>query len=103
MQTKRDPIHPGEVLFEDFLQPLGVSQNRLAIAIGVDIARINNIVKGRRSITPDTALRLGRYLNTGPEVWLNLQQEYDLRIARRRIAKVLKRIEPVRPIENVSA
>lgn len=103
MKTKLTPIHPGEILLEDFLQPLGISQNRLAIAIGVDIARVNNIIKGRRVITPDTALRLGCYLNTGPEVWLNLQQEYDLRIARKRLAKQLKRIEPVRPIETVSA
>lgn len=102
MSKKLEPIHPGEILLEDFLKPLGISQNQLAIAIGVDIARVHNIVKGRRAITPDTALRLGRYLNTGPEVWLNLQQEYELRLTRRKLARELERIEPVQRTEAAS-
>lgn len=88
------PIHPGFILREDFMEPLGISQNRLSIAIGVDVRRINSIVQGKRSITPDTALRLGVYLKTGPKVWLNLQQEYDLRLAEREIEPILKKIEP---------
>lgn len=87
-------IHPGFILREDFMEPLGISQNRLSIAIGVDVRRINSIVQGKRSITPDTALRLGVYLKTGPKVWLNLQQEYDLRLAEREIESILKKIEP---------
>ena len=89
------PIHPGFILLEDFMAPLGLSQNRLSIAIGVDVRRINSIVQGKRAITPDTALRLGVYLKTGPRVWLNLQQEYDLRLAQREIEPLLKKIQPV--------
>ena len=77
------------------MEPLGISQNRLSIAIGVDVRRINSIVHGKRAITPDTALRLGVYFKTGPKVWLNLQQEYDIRIAESKLQRVLKRIEPV--------
>ncbi len=94
MKGKLKPIHPGFILREDFMAPLGISQNRLSIAIGVDVRRINSIVQGKRAITPDTALRLGVYLKTGPKVWLNLQQEYDLRIAERKIEPILKKIEP---------
>ena len=77
------------------MKPYGISQNRLSLAIGVDVRRINSIVHGKRAITPDTALRLGVYLRTGPKVWMNLQQEYDLRIAQRKLEAVLERIEPV--------
>ena len=94
MSGKLKPVHPGFVLKEDFMDPLGISQNKLSIAIGVDVRRINSIVQGKRAITPDTALRLGVYLKTGPRVWLNLQQEYDLRRAEREIELVLKKIEP---------
>ena len=95
MAKKPPPIHPGEILLEDFLKPLGISQNKISLAIGMPAPSINAIVNRRRSITPETALRLGRYLKTGPEVWLNLQREYDLRIARRKLEKELKRIEPL--------
>ena len=95
MGSKLAPIHPGHILKEDFMEPLGISQNRLSIAIGVDVRRINSIVHGKRAITPDTALRLGVYFKTGPKVWLNLQQEYDIRIAESKLQRVLKRIEPV--------
>ena len=95
MARKSDPIHPGEILLEDFLRPLEISQNRLAIEIGVEPRRVSEIVHGNRAITPDTALRLGRYLDTSPRFWLNLQQEYDLRIAHKKINKDLKRIEVV--------
>ncbi len=95
MARKSDPIHPGEILLEDFLRPLEISQNRLSIEIGVEPRRVSEIVHGNRAITPDTALRLGRYLDTGPRFWLNLQQEYDLRIAHKKINKDLKRIEVV--------
>ena len=75
------PIHPGEVLLEDFMRPLGLSQYRVAQDIGVPALRISQIVRGRRSITADTALRLARYFGTGAAVWLRLQARYDLEIA----------------------
>ncbi len=81
--TKRDftPIHPGEILLAEFLAPLGVSQYRLAKDIGVTPRRINEIVLGRRAITADTALRLGRYFNMEAQFWLNLQSHYDMEVA----------------------
>jgi addiction module HigA family antidote len=83
MTTHLEPIHPGEILLEDFLQPMGISINRLAREIEVPPGRISTIVNGKRSITADTALRLGVYFGVTPELWLNLQSDYDLRIARR--------------------
>lgn len=78
-----NPIPPGEILNEEFLQPLGISMNALARDLAVPPNRISEIVNGRRAITADTALRLARYFGTGPEVWLNLQTDHDLRLARR--------------------
>jgi len=78
-----DPIHPGEILLEDFMKPLEVSINKLARGIGVPPNRISAIVNGRRAITADTALRLGIYFGVSPEIWLNLQADYDLRVAKR--------------------
>ncbi|MDI9549717.1 MAG: HigA family addiction module antitoxin [Chloroflexota bacterium] len=72
------PVHPGEVLFEEFLKPLGLSQNRLALDIRTPARRINEIVLGKRRVSPDTALRLARYFNTSPQFWLGLQMDYDL-------------------------
>ncbi len=96
MSKKLTPIHPGRILKEDFLDPLGISQNRLSLAVGVDARRINSIIHGKRAITPDTALRLGVYLKTGPKVWLNLQQEYDIRVAEKELAEILRKIEPAK-------
>jgi addiction module HigA family antidote len=84
-----EPSTPGEILLEDFLKPLGLSQNELARQIGVHPRRVNEIILGRRSITADTALRLARYFGTGPEFWMNLQTDYDLRLARRKLGKSL--------------
>ena len=83
MSKYLDPIHPGEILLEDFIKPLNLSINRVARDIDVPPGRISNIVNGKRSITADTALRLGTYFGVSPELWLNLQSDYDLRIARR--------------------
>lgn len=80
-----DPIHPGEILLEEFLQPMGISINRLARDIQVPPGRISTIVNGKRAISADTALRLSAYFGTSPELWLNLQTDYDLRIARRSV------------------
>lgn len=83
MKTYLEPIHPGEILLEDFLKPLEISINKLARDICVPPGRISTIVNGKRSITADTALRLAVYFGVSPELWLNLQTDYDLRIARR--------------------
>lgn len=78
---KLHPVHPGEILLEEFLKPLGLSQSRLALDVSVHPRRINEIVLGKRSITADTALRLARYFGTSPQFWLGLQMDYDLDIA----------------------
>jgi addiction module HigA family antidote len=80
-RKKLAPVHPGEVLLEEFLKPFGISQNRLAISIGVDTRRINEIVLRKRAITADTALRLAKYFGTSAKFWLGLQADYDLDIA----------------------
>lgn len=83
MATKKlSPIHPGEILMEEFLRPLGISQNKLGRDLGVPAQRISDIVRGKRSITVDTALRLAKYFKTTPQFWLNLQSHYDLEMAR---------------------
>lgn len=89
------PIHPGEVLGEDFLAPLDFSANMLAAVIGVPANRITQIVAERRNMTADTALRLARALGTSPELWMNLQQAYELRTAERKSGPALKSIKPL--------
>jgi addiction module HigA family antidote len=91
------PIHPGEVLMLEYLQPLEVTQHRLAVAIGVPPRRINEIVHGKRRITTDTALRLARYFGTSERFWLNLQDRYDIEVERDRLASTLDAIEPLAP------
>jgi addiction module HigA family antidote len=82
MTTKKlAPVHPGEVLLEEFLNPLGLSQNRLALSIGVPPRRVNEIVLGKRRVTAETALRLARYFDTTPQFWLGLQADFDLDVA----------------------
>ncbi len=80
-KDKLKPIHPGEILLEEFLKPMGLSQNRLAIDMGVPARRINEIALGKRRITADTALRLARYFDMSPQFWLGLQMDYDLDVA----------------------
>jgi len=90
-----EPIHPGEILREEFLKPMGISMNRLARDIVVPPGRISEIVNGKRGITADTALRLARFFGTSPEVWLGLQSEYDLRVAKQTIGKEIEqRVHP---------
>ena len=91
MEKKLNPVHPGEVLLEEFLKPMGISQNHLAIKIGVPARRINEIVLGKRGITADTALRLARYFDTTPKFWLGLQSDYDLDIVSDKIGTSLER------------
>ena len=90
------PIHPGEILLQEYLEPLGVTQHRLALAIGVPPRRINEIVHGKRRISADTALRLARYFGTSERFWLNLQSRYDIEVERDRLATALERIEPLK-------
>jgi len=92
MNTKKmSPLHPGEILFEDFLKPMGLSQNRLALDIRVPARRINEIVLGKRRITADTALRLAKYFNMSPQFWLGLQIDYDLDVAEDKLADRLEK------------
>jgi addiction module HigA family antidote len=87
-------VHPGEILADEFLSPLGMSARALAAAIEVTPARVSAIIAGRRGITADTALRLGRYFDTTAQVWLNLQTNYDLEIASRELAESIAHIRP---------
>jgi len=96
-----DPINPGEILREDFLEPLGISINQLSRDLSVPPNRISEIVNGKRAITADTALRLQRYFGIEAQFWLNLQTEYDLRIMKRKIwADIERRIIPVKDIDE---
>ena len=85
------PVHPGEVLAEEFLKPMALSQNRLALDIRVPARRINEIVHGKRRISPDTALRLARYFDMSPQFWLGLQMDYDLDVAEDELAEQISR------------
>ncbi len=95
-----EPIYPGEILQEEFMKPLGVSINKLARDIDVPPGRISEIVNGKRAITADTALRLGRYFGVSPELWLNLQADYELRVAMRETGKEIE--ARVRPFKAAS-
>ena len=96
------PIHPGEILREEFMEPLGLSQNKLAEALGVDAGRINRIVTGKCSITADTALRLAKYFGTTPELWMNLQSQYELDVAQDKKAKEIDKKVKTRPGLNTA-
>jgi addiction module HigA family antidote len=91
MARKLAPVHPGEVLLEEFLKPMGISQYHLAKDISVPPRRINEIVLGKRTVTADTALRLSRYLGTSERFWLNLQARYDLEVEKDRLGRRLTR------------
>jgi addiction module HigA family antidote len=95
-ENRLPPVHPGEVLLEEFLKPLGLSQNRLGLNIGVHPRRINEIVLHKRRVTAETALRLARYFGTSPQFWLGLQSDYDLDVAADELGERLKREVQVR-------
>ena len=99
-EEKLRPVHAGEVLFEEFLKPMGLSQNKLALAIGVHPRRINEIVLGKRGITADTALRLARFFGTTPQFWLGLQKDYELDVAMDRLGDRLE--QEVRTYASIS-
>jgi addiction module HigA family antidote len=94
-ETIMPPVHPGEILLTEFLEPLGVSQYRLAKAVDVPARRINEIVHGQRRISADTALRLSRYFGTSERFWMNLQARYDLEIEKDRLGAALDVIQPL--------
>ncbi|MPY97655.1 MAG: HigA family addiction module antidote protein [Actinophytocola sp.] len=93
------PIHPGEILVEEFLIPLEITQHRLAVEIGVPPRRINEIVHGKRRISADTALRLARYFGTSERFWINVQSRYDIEVERDRLGPTL---DAIRPLQNAS-
>src|SRR5258708_7758387 len=95
------PIHPGEILGADFMEPMGLSMNRLALDLRVPVTRIAEIVHERRGVTPDTALRLARYFNTSAGFWMNLQSAYDLEVAQDKLSRVIER--EVRPADLAAA
>jgi len=95
MAKKLKPVHPGEILREEFMNPLGLSMNKMAMALRVPVTRIADIVNERRGVTADTALRFARYLNNSPAFWMNLQSRYDLEVAEDKIAaKVERDVQP---------
>lgn len=95
MARKLKPVHPGEILSEDFMKPNRLSMNRLALDLRVPVTRIADIVAERRGISPDTALRLARYFKTTPQFWLNLQTRYDLEVAEdEKLAKIERDVQP---------
>jgi len=97
VQKTMPPVHPGEVLRKDFLGPLGLSVNRMSMDLHVPVTRMNDIARGRRSITADTALRLGRYFSTGAQFWVNLQSHYDLELASDKLGAVIEsQVKPLR-------
>jgi addiction module HigA family antidote len=96
MARKLKPVHPGEILREEFMAPLGLSMNKMAMALRVPVTRIADIVNERRGVTADTALRLARYFNNSPTFWMNLQSRYDLEVAEDKIAaKVERDVQPL--------
>jgi addiction module HigA family antidote len=101
MSRKLKPVTPGEILLEEFMNPLGISQNKLARDLDVPVGRISDIVQGKRAITPDTALRLAVFFKMTPEFWMNLQSRFDLKIAKENLLPKIKR--SVRPTEKKAA
>lgn len=94
------PVHPGEILLEDFIEGFEITQHKLAVSIGVPPRRINEIVHGKRGITADTALRLGKYFGVEPMFWMNLQNQYEFEVAE---DKALAEIEQIQPVQAASA
>ena len=97
-KAKLAPVHPGEILREDLMKPLGLSSNALALALRVPVTRVNDIVRGKRAITADTAMRLARYFDSTAEFWLGLQAQYDLRIAAENESRIRSEVQPRRTI-----
>ncbi len=100
--TNRTPTHPGEMLLEEFLKPMGITQRELANAIHVPYQRVNEIINGRRGITPSTALRLGKFFRVSADFWMNLQLRWDLYHAQRDEKNELKTIRPCRQLRKIS-
>ena len=97
---KLPPVHPGEILMEDFLKGMGITQHKLAVSIGVPPRRINEIVHGKRAVTADTALRLAKFFGMSPQFWLGLQTQYDLDVAEDKILAEIERIQPIHAVST---
>ena len=98
--SDREPTHPGEMLLQEFLAPLGMTQRELASAIRLPYQRVNEVVRGTRGVTPSTALRLSRFLGTSPGFWMNLQLRWDLYRAQLAEAEQIEEIRPLQPVES---
>lgn len=98
--TNRAPTHPGQILLNDFLNPMGLTQRALADGIHVPFQRVNDIVNGRRGVSPETALRLAKYFSTSPDFWMNLQLRRDMYFAQNKEAEILKEIKPVNSLSD---
>ena len=92
--ARLNPVHPGEILTEEFLCPMGITKHKLAMDLGIPASRIDQIAKGRRSITADTAYRLSLYFKTSPEFWINLQGAYDLKVEAQRLPEIRRQVRP---------
>jgi addiction module HigA family antidote len=90
--TKLNPVHPGEILIEEFLAPMGITRHKLAIDLGIPASRIDQIAKGKRSITADTAFRLSLYFGNSAQFWMNLQSSYDLKMERERLPEIKRQV-----------
>ncbi|MDE3180950.1 MAG: HigA family addiction module antidote protein [Acidobacteriota bacterium] len=101
MGARLKPVHPGEILREEFIEPLGLNPHKVSLALRVSAPTVSEITHEKRSVSPDVALRLARYFNTTPEFWLNLQTRYDLEVARDEEEAAIKR--EVQPLKNASA
>ena len=99
--TNRVPTHPGQTLLHDFLNPMGLTQRALADAIHVPFQRVNDIVNGRRGVSPETALRLAKYFSTSPDFWMNLQLRRDMYFAQNKEAEILNEIKPVNSLSGL--
>lgn len=100
MDKKLPPVHPGDILKNDFLEPMALSATRLAREIGVAAPTVNEIVRGKKSVTAEMALRLARYFNTTPSLWMNLQAQYDIEVAQKKIGR---KVEKIAPAERTAA
>jgi len=98
MSANLDNLKPGEILFEDYMKPMGLTQNALARALGVPPRRVNEIIHGKRAITLDTSLRLGRFFGQSARFWLNVQTECDLRNATQLLARIAREVRPMAPV-----
>jgi antitoxin HigA-1 len=103
IMTKLPPVHPGEILTEEFLAPLGITKNKLAIDLGIPASRVDQIAKGKRSISADTACRFALYFGNSAEFWMNLQSSYDLKVQRQNFPEIKRQVRGKAPRQAVAS